>query len=147
MFEGPSTLLKSRLQSLQDNLATENPILIDAVDSFKELDIVAYRLGLLTPEESFATTISWWPLISVLGTFSAGKSSFLNSYLDVNLQLTGNQAVDDKFTVICYSQEEQVRVYPVWLWMLIHACLFIKSVKKLKKCLLVKGVVLIPTCN
>ncbi len=112
MFEGPSTLLKSRLQSLQDNLATENPILIDAVDSFKELDIVAYRLGLLTPEESFATTISWWPLISVLGTFSAGKSSFLNSYLDVNLQLTGNQAVDDKFTVICYSQEEQVRVLP-----------------------------------
>ena len=112
MFEGPSTLLKSRLQSLQDNLATENPILIDAVDSFKELDKVAYRLGLLTTDQSFATTISWWPLISVLGTFSAGKSSFLNSYLDVNLQLTGNQAVDDKFTVICYSQEDKVRVLP-----------------------------------
>ncbi len=112
MFEGPSTLLKSRLQSLQDNLATENPILIDAVDSFKELDKVAYRLGLLNTEQSFATTISWWPLISVLGTFSAGKSSFLNSYLDVNLQLTGNQAVDDKFTVICYSQEDKVRVLP-----------------------------------
>ena len=112
MFEGPSTLLKSRLQSLQDNLATENPILIDAVDSFKELDKVAYRLGLLSTEQSFATTISWWPLISVLGTFSAGKSSFINSYLDVNLQLTGNQAVDDKFTVICYSQEDTVRVLP-----------------------------------
>lgn len=112
MFEGPSTLLRSRLQSLQDNLATENPILIDAVDSFKELDKVAYRLGLLTTDQSFATTISWWPLISVLGTFSAGKSSFLNSYLDVNLQLTGNQAVDDKFTVICYSQEDKIRVLP-----------------------------------
>ena len=112
MFEGPSTLLKSRLLSLQDNLATENPILIDAVDSFKELDKVAYRLGLLSTDQSFATTISWWPLISVLGTFSAGKSSFLNSYLDVNLQLTGNQAVDDKFTVICYSQEDKVRVLP-----------------------------------
>ncbi len=112
MFEGPSTLLKSRLQSLQDNLATENPILIDAVDSFKELDKVAYRLGLLSTEQSFATTISWWPLISVLGTFSAGKSSFINSYLDVNLQLTGNQAVDDKFTVVCYSQEDKVRVLP-----------------------------------
>lgn len=111
-FAGPSTLLKSRLQSLQDNLASENPILIDAVDSFKELDRVAYRLGLLSPEQSFATTISWWPLISVLGTFSAGKSSFINSYLDVDLQLTGNQAVDDKFTVVCYSQEEKVRVLP-----------------------------------
>ncbi len=111
-FAGPSTLLKSRLQSLQDNLASENPILIDAVDSFKELDKVAYRLGLLSTDQSFATTISWWPLISVLGTFSAGKSSFINSYLGVNLQLTGNQAVDDKFTVVCYSQEEQVRVLP-----------------------------------
>ncbi len=112
MFAGPSKLLKSRLKSLQDNLATENPILIDAVDSFKELDRVGYRLGLLTPDQSFATSISWWPLISILGTFSAGKSSFINSYLGVDLQLTGNQAVDDKFTVICYSQDEQVRVLP-----------------------------------
>ncbi len=112
MFAGPSKLLKSRLKSLQDNLATENPILIDAVDSFKELDRVGYRLGLLSPDQSFATTISWWPLISILGTFSAGKSSFINSYLGVNIQLTGNQAVDDKFTVICYSQDEQVRVLP-----------------------------------
>ncbi len=112
MFSGPSTLLKSRLQSLQDNLAAENPILIDAVDSFKELDKLAYRLGLLSNDQSFATTISWWPLISVLGTFSAGKSSFINSYLGVDLQLTGNQAVDDKFTVVSYSQEDQVRVLP-----------------------------------
>lgn len=112
MFAGPSKLLKSRLKSLQDNLATENPILIDAVDSFKELDRVGYRLGLLSPDQSFATTISWWPLISILGTFSAGKSSFINSYLGVNLQLTGNQAVDDKFTVISYSRDEQIRVLP-----------------------------------
>jgi len=112
MFSGPSTLLKSRLASLQDNLAAENPILIDAVDSFKELDKIAYRLGLLDSDQSFATTISWWPLISILGTFSAGKSSFINSYLDVNLQLTGNQAVDDKFTVVSYSQENKVRVLP-----------------------------------
>ncbi len=112
MFSGPSKLLKSRLQSLQENLAAENPLLIDAVDSFKELDVIAYRLGLLTKDESFATTISWWPLISVLGTFSAGKSSFINSYLGVDLQLTGNQAVDDKFTVMCYSQEDRVRVLP-----------------------------------
>lgn len=112
MFESSTQLLKSRLKSLQDNLATENPILVDAVDSFQELDIVGYRLGLLAPDQSFATSISWWPLISILGTFSAGKSSFINSYLGVNLQLTGNQAVDDKFTVISYSQEENPRVLP-----------------------------------
>ena len=50
MFAGPSKLLKSRLKSLQDNLATENPILIDAVDSFTELDRVGYRLGLLSTD-------------------------------------------------------------------------------------------------
>ncbi|MFK5893946.1 MAG: dynamin family protein [Pseudomonadota bacterium] len=112
MFERPSKLLKSRLDNLQDNLATENPVLIEAVDAFKRLDIVAYKLGLLAENESFATTISWWPLVSVLGTFSAGKSTFINSYVGVDLQQTGNQAVDDKFTVITYSQHNQVRVLP-----------------------------------
>ncbi|MCK5696745.1 MAG: dynamin family protein [Gammaproteobacteria bacterium] len=112
MFESPTTLLQSRLKSLKENLATENPILVDAVNSFQDLDKVGYETGLLATDESFATKISWWPLISILGTFSAGKSSFINSYLGVNLQLTGNQAVDDKFTVITYSQEEKPRVLP-----------------------------------
>ncbi len=112
MFEHPSKLLKARLDNLQDNLATENPVLIEAVDAFKRLDIVAYKLGLLNEDESFATTISWWPLVSILGTFSAGKSTFINSYVGTDLQQTGNQAVDDKFTVVTYSQHEQVRVLP-----------------------------------
>ena len=111
-FSGPNNVLKARLKSLQENLATENPILIDAVDTFQELDKIAYRLGLLHENQSFATTISWWPLISVLGTFSAGKSSFINTYLGVDLQLSGNQAVDDKFTVISYSQEDRIRTLP-----------------------------------
>ena len=111
-FSEPSEILKLRLDSLQENLATENPILIDAVDTFKELDKLAYRIGLLNKDQSFATTISWWPLISVLGTFSAGKSSFINSYLGVDLQLSGNQAVDDKFTVISYSRDDQIRTLP-----------------------------------
>ncbi|MFK5986413.1 MAG: dynamin family protein [Pseudomonadota bacterium] len=112
MFEHPSKLLKARLDNLQDNLATENPVLIEAVDAFKRLDIVAYKLGLLSEDESFATTISWWPLVSILGTFSAGKSTFINSYIGVDLQQTGNQAVDDKFTVVTYSQHDEVRVLP-----------------------------------
>lgn len=28
------------------------------------------------------------------------------------MQKTGNQAVDDRFTVICYSSDDQVRVLP-----------------------------------
>jgi len=111
-FDRPSKSMRDRLDSLRGHLMRENPILVDAIDRFRELDKVAYRLGLLTPQESYATGISWWPLISILGTFSAGKSTFINDYTGVKLQQTGNQAVDDKFTVVCFSQEEEVRVLP-----------------------------------
>jgi hypothetical protein len=48
----------------------------------------------------------------VLGTFSAGKSTFVNYFLGHKLQRTGNQAVDDRFTVIVYSPEETGRTLP-----------------------------------
>jgi len=79
-FDRPSKSMKDRLDSLRSHLTRENPILVDAVDRFRELDRVAYRMGLLQPNESYATSISWWPLISILGTFSAGKSTFINGY-------------------------------------------------------------------
>lgn len=98
-------VVEQRLKKLQTHLEQENPVLLGAVRSFRELDRVAYRIGLLTKEQSFATQIPWWPLISVLGTFSAGKSTFINHFLGSKLQRTGTQAVDDRFTVICYSRE------------------------------------------
>ena len=104
--------IRQRLHSLETHLKEENPVLVSVVDSFRKLDRVGYAMGLLDKEDSFATQISWWPLISVLGTFSAGKSTFINHYLDARLQDTGNQAVDDKFTVVCYSPEQEVRVLP-----------------------------------
>jgi len=107
-----STQLEQRLQSLEMHLAQENPILLQAVASFRKLDNVARRLGFLRPEESFATRISWWPLVAILGTYSSGKSTFINHYLGQSLQLTGNQAVDDRFTVLCFSKEDEVRVLP-----------------------------------
>lgn len=106
------TQLESRLQSLQERLAQENPILLGAVKSFHILDQVAYGLGFFHDEESFAMRVSWWPLLAILGTYSSGKSTFINYYLGAKLQLTGNQAVDDKFTVICYSRENTGRVLP-----------------------------------
>jgi Dynamin family len=109
---GAGTTLHHRLRSLEEHLRLENPVLVGAVQSFRVLDSVAHRMGLLPKDRSFATQIPWWPLISILGTFSAGKSSFVNHYLGYNLQRTGNQAVDDKFTVICYTREQQVRVLP-----------------------------------
>lgn len=112
MFDRPSKDIKARIDSLRHHLMEENPLLVEVVGSFQELDRVAYRIGLLAPDESLATNIAWWPLVTVLGMFSAGKSSFINEYLDRQIQLTGNQAVDDKFTVICYSEDQEVRTLP-----------------------------------
>ncbi len=104
--------LAQRLQRLETHLAQENPVLLNVVKSFRALDSVAYRMGLLDLGDSYATRVPWWPLISILGTFSSGKSTFVNDYLSYKLQLTGNQAVDDKFTVICFSTDATPRVLP-----------------------------------
>ena len=112
MLNRPDKSIRERLSKLETHLNNENPLLLDVVSRFKKLDSVAYKMGLLDTKESYATSIPWWPLVSVLGTFSAGKSSFINNFLGNKLQLTGNQAVDDKFTVITYSSSKENRVLP-----------------------------------
>ncbi len=112
MLNRPDKSIRERLAKLETHLNNENPLLLDVVSRFKKLDTVAYKMGLLKTTESYATSIPWWPLISVLGTFSAGKSSFINNFLGDKLQRTGNQAVDDKFTVITYSSSKENRVLP-----------------------------------
>jgi hypothetical protein len=107
----PETL-KEHLDKLIAHLEHENPDLVEVVRSFRRLDRVAYRLGLLDANESYAAKVTWWPLISVLGTFSSGKSTFINNLLGQSLQATGNQAVDDKFTVICFGRGERPQVLP-----------------------------------
>jgi hypothetical protein len=108
----PDKTIRKRLKSLELHLQEENPILVSAVEGFRQLSRIGYATGLLGKHESYATQIPWWPLISVLGTFSAGKSTFVNQYLSYPLQDTGNQAVDDKFTVICFTGEQEVRTLP-----------------------------------
>ena len=65
-------LIEGRLKHLETHLEHENPVLLSTVQSFRKLDKIAYRMGLLNTDESFATQIPWWPLISVLGTWFAG---------------------------------------------------------------------------
>ena len=105
-------IIEKRLKQLQEHLEQENPVLLDAVRGFRDLDRVAQGMGLLSRHESFTTQIPWWPLISILGTFSAGKSTFINHFLGHALQRTGNQAVDDRFTVICYSHGDAGHALP-----------------------------------
>ena len=103
---------QERYQKLEQHLALENPVLLDIIQTYKELDRIGYKTGLLEKNESYATRISWWPLISILGTFSAGKSTFINSYTGKPIQTTGNQAVDDKFTVLTYGNNEDINTLP-----------------------------------
>lgn len=104
--------IEARLKQLENHLQRENPVLLNTVQSFRKLDRIAYKMGLLAKDSSFATQIPWWPLISVLGTFSAGKSTFINHFIGNKLQRSGNQAVDDKFTVICFGEEESGQALP-----------------------------------
>ncbi len=110
-----STQINKHLKSLEKHLADEhpdNPVLAKAVKSFRKMDYIGQNIGLISKDESYATCVTWWPMIAVLGTFSAGKSTFINSHLELPLQRTGNQAVDDKFTVICYSQHGESKTLP-----------------------------------
>jgi GTPase SAR1 family protein len=94
---------KERIKRLEEHLKQENPVLAGCVKSFQRLDRIQRKLGLMKADESLATQVSWWPAIAILGTYSAGKSTFINQYVGSELQRTGNQAVDDKFTVLCYG--------------------------------------------
>ncbi len=103
---------QERYKKLKQHLSEENPVLLDVVKEYETLDKIAHTHGFLDPEDTYTAHISWWPLISVLGTFSSGKSTFINHYLEKRVQTTGNQAVDDKFTVICYGANDEVTTLP-----------------------------------
>ncbi|WP_207460330.1 dynamin family protein [Azospirillum sp. SYSU D00513] len=108
----PRQALQQRLAALEAHLRTENPNLLPVIPTFRSFDRLLVGLGLLRKDESLATRIPWWPMVAVLGTFSAGKSTFMNGYLGAPLQRTGNQAVDDKFTVICHGPEARAEALP-----------------------------------
>ena len=99
--------LATRLKRLETHLKAENPVLLDVIPTYYKADKILRGMGLIDAQTSLATRISWWPLIAVLGTFSSGKSTFINSFVGEKVQDTGNQAVDDKFTVICHRSAEQ----------------------------------------
>ncbi|RLA71976.1 MAG: dynamin family protein [Epsilonproteobacteria bacterium] len=103
---------KERYRKLKDYLSVENPVLLDVIDDYEALDKIAHKIGLLLPEETYTSHISWWPMISILGTFSSGKSTFINHYAGASVQDSGNQAVDDKFTVVCYGNNETPTTLP-----------------------------------
>ncbi len=107
-----SNVRSQRLQAFEAHLKAENPALLNVLPTFYRFDRILHRMGLLKRQDSLVSRIPWWPLISVLGTFSSGKSTFINQYLGEKLQATGNQAVDDKFTILCFGAGDGNRVLP-----------------------------------
>ncbi len=104
--------LQERYDRLKQHLSEENPLLLEVTDKYMVLDKVGHKTGLLAANESYTSHISWWPLISVLGTFSAGKSTFINDFIGQKVQTSGNQAVDDKFTALCYGKNSEPTTLP-----------------------------------
>jgi len=103
---------EERYGKLKEYLSEENPVLLNVIDEYRKLDQIAHKVGLMERDETYTSHISWWPMISVLGTFSAGKSTFINEYMGAPIQQSGNQAIDDKFTVICYGKSEEPVTLP-----------------------------------
>lgn len=104
MFGSPlKRARESRLAELKTRLAEEHPELKGLVDEFAALDRIARRMHLFDEGQSHAWSIAWWPAVAVVGTFSSGKSSFINTLLGQDVQRTGSQAVDDRFTVLAHA--------------------------------------------
>ncbi|MEA3417978.1 MAG: dynamin family protein [Campylobacterota bacterium] len=103
---------QERYKKLKKYLSEENPVLLDVIVKYESLDKIGHSLGFITPDETYTSHISWWPMISILGTFSSGKSTFINDYIGEAIQESGNQAIDDKFTVICYGDNEEPVTLP-----------------------------------
>lgn len=92
-----------RIASLEAHLGAENPRLAGLVAPYREMDAVLRRLRLMGSDETLTSRISWWPVVSFLGMFSAGKSTAINDLVGEPVQRTSRQAQDDKFTVLCYG--------------------------------------------
>lgn len=97
------------LQSLETYLAGQNPALLQAVKIFQDLDQIEYDLGLIDTEDSTASKISWWPVITIIGSSTSGKAAFFNQYLKTDQALAVGQ---NKLTVFQHSQNDQAITLP-----------------------------------
>ena len=106
------TVTEERSKRLQSYLEQENNILLQIAKSFRQLDKIAQRLGLLTRTQSFTSLVTWWPLICVVGTSSSAKTAFINDHLGIEVRAPGAASIDDKFTVICFSNDDNMLTLP-----------------------------------
>ena len=85
------------------------------IDSLRAemVDIVAHRLTPVALRYGYSdvaleTNIRWRPLVMLIGSYSSGKSTMINEFVGTKIQDTGQAPTDDSFTVITYSESEDI---------------------------------------
>ncbi|HEY0835830.1 MAG TPA: hypothetical protein VGE72_18145, partial [Azospirillum sp.] len=78
--------LRRRLNDLEARLTAECPERLPLLAAARDLDRALRRPGFLRRDESLATRVAWWPVVAVLGTAGAGKSTFVNRLLGAPVQ-------------------------------------------------------------
>lgn len=99
------------LLQLEQHFADKNPVMMQVVKAYHELDQVAYDLGLLEQEDSIASGTSWWPLITIIGSPSSGKSDFINKHLKTDV-FQEEESASARFSVLYHSETEHVVTLP-----------------------------------
>ena len=76
------------------------------------LDLIAQDLSPLSSQYGYSDYnlqdfVQWKPLVLVIGNYSAGKSTFINELLGIEVQRTGQAPTDDNFTVLTYLGDDK----------------------------------------
>lgn len=100
------------LLNLEKQFAHDNPVLLQAIKVFQEVDQLEYELGLIESEETTASKQSWWPIVSLIGGNTMAKSRFLGSYLGTEQLASGLQASSHKFTVLQPNNQSNSSTLP-----------------------------------
>ena len=100
------------LLNLEKQFAHDNPVLLQALKVFHEVDQLEFDLGLIEADETTASKHSWWPIVSFIGGNSTAKSRFLNSYLGTEQLPSGLQTSNHKFTVLLHNNQVNSNTLP-----------------------------------
>ena len=92
--------------NLENFLVGQNPALFEAVKIFKDLDQLEYELGLINQDDTTASKVSWWPVITIMGSATSGKSEFINRYLKTKVLTEDEHSTTQKVTVFQNSSKK-----------------------------------------
>ncbi len=100
------------LLQLEESFADKNPVLLQTAKAYHELDQIYYDLGFIDADDSVASKISWWPVITMIGSPTSGKAEFINQYFKTGVLQTGSAVSSNKISVLFYGDSDQVVTLP-----------------------------------